>query len=320
MSATAGRERLGVAVVIPNWNGARWLRGCLEPLAAQTRPVDEIVVVDNGSSDESLSLLRSSPVSPRVIELGRNTGFAYAVNRGIEATTAPAIATINTDVVLVPEWVERMAARLESDPGLGAVACKMLQLGDEQRLYDAGDILRRDGACEQRGRLRADDGSYDEAGEVFAACAGAAIFRRAALDSVGGAFDERLVIYLEDVELGLRLRLAGWRCGYEPVVALHAGEGSAQALDPPVQHWVQRNTLLLVARYFRASWLPLVIYRQLGWAWHALRERRLATQWRGTLAALPLLGAMLRERAAVRRASKVPIEEAIPPRPIRGAR
>jgi hypothetical protein len=83
---------------------------------------------------------------------------------------------------------------------------------------------------------------------------------------------------------------------------------------------VERNTLLLVAKTFPWRWLPYVAYRQLGWAWHALRERRLRAHLTGALAALPLLPAMWRERRALRAAAEVPIEEAVPARPFRGPR
>ena len=138
---------------------------------------------------------------------------------------------------------------MRADPAVAAVATKMLSLRDPNEIDDAGDVLRRDGACEQRGRFHRDDGSFDRPGEVFGACAGAALYRREAVLGVGG-FDRRLFAYLEDVDLGLRLRLAGWRCRYEPVVALHAGGGSSAALGYGQLYLVQRNTLALVARYF----------------------------------------------------------------------
>ena len=128
------------------------------------------------------------------------------------------VALLNPDVALAPDWLERTTGTLADDARLGAVACKMVDMADPRRLYDTGDLLRRDGAAEQRGRFAVDDGRYDGAGKVFAACAGAALYRRAAVEEVGG-FEERFFLYLEDVELGLRLRLAGWACGYEPAVA-----------------------------------------------------------------------------------------------------
>jgi GT2 family glycosyltransferase len=306
-----------LAVIVPNWNGARWLRGCLRSLARQSRPPAELIIVDNGSTDGSLELAAELAPHAHVIALGRNTGFAHAANRGLAATDASAVALINTDVELDPDWLERTAAALERDPSLAAVGCKMVDLADRGRLYDAGDVLRRDGVCEQRGRFERDDGRYDDAGPVFAACAGAALYRRAAVLAVGG-FDERFFAYLEDVDLGLRLRLAGWRCHYEPVVAAHASGGSSWQLERPVAAWVERNTLLLVLKAFPLRWAPLVAYRQAGWAWHALRERRLRAHLRGAVAAGPLVPGMLRDRRRLRRAARVSIFEAVPARPIRG--
>lgn len=308
-----------VAVIVPNWNGRRWLGQCLHSLTEQTMPPAEVLVVDNGSTDGSLGLVSDFDLPARTIELGHNTGFATAANRGIEAARAPAVALVNTDVALAADWIERLVAVLAGDSRLAGVACKMLQMDDPETVYDAGDFLRRDGVCEQRGRGCPDDGRFDAPIEVFAPCAGAALYRREALLTVGG-FDERLFSYLEDVDLGLRLRLAGWRFRYEPAVALHAGGGSSWQLPAGVEHWVERNTLLIVAKAFPARWLPLVIYRQLGWAWHALRERRLSAHASGAARALPHVPQMVRERRRLSRAARVTLEEVVPSRPIRRAR
>jgi GT2 family glycosyltransferase/SAM-dependent methyltransferase len=318
-----------VSVVIPNWNGRRWLPGCLEALAEQTSRPAEVIVVDNGSVDDSLRYLRDEHPGVRIVSLPRNTGFAHAVNRGVGLASAPFVALLNTDVVVETDWLERMGRTLHDDPAAASVACKMLVLDDRRgghggragasQIYDAGDILRRDGACEQRGRFSTDDGRFDAAGEVFGACAGAALYRARAIAAVGG-FDERYFAYLEDVDLALRLRLAGWRCRYEPAIARHAGEGSSSSRLGLREFLVTRNTLLLVAKAFPARWLPYVAYRQAGWAWHALSERRLTGHLRALGAALPLLPGVLGGRRAVLAGARVPIGVAVPPRPFRGPR
>jgi GT2 family glycosyltransferase len=255
-----------------------------------------------------------------VLALGSNGGFARAANAGLRAVTADAVALVNTDVVLAPDWLERAVAALQAAPRAAAVATKLVDLRDPTLLYDAGDVLRRDGVCEQRGRFERDGGRYDAPGEVFSACAGAALYRRSAVLEAGG-FDERFGTYLEDVDLGLRLRMAGWRCRWEPrAVARHAGGGSAAALRHGPGAWVERNTLLLVARAFPPRWLHLVAYRQLAWAWHAARAGELRAHLAGVSMALPLLPSFLRERGALRHGAAVPVEEAVPPRPIRGPR
>jgi GT2 family glycosyltransferase len=282
-----------VAVVIPNYNGARWLPGVLASLAGQTVAPAEVLVVDDGSTDDSAAIAEAA--GARVLRLAENGGFARAANAGVAAVGSEAVALVNTDVVLEPDWIERALAALGASEG--AVATKLLDLDDPAILYSAGDVLRRDGVCEQRGRFERDRGAYDEPGEVFSACAGAALYRRVAVLGV---------------ELGLRLRLAGWGCAWEPrAVARHAGAGSSGGPGA----LIERNTLLLVARHFRLRWLPLVAYRQLGWAWHAARDGRLREHLAGARMALPLLPAFLRDR----RRSPL-IDEVIPARPIRGRR
>ena len=308
-----------VSVVVPNWNGLDWLPQCIAALREQTLAPAEVIVVDNGSTDGSLAYLASGHPEIRVIALDCNTGFAHAANRGIRAARHGFVALINTDVVLADDWLQRVAEVLSRHAEAASVACKMLSLEDQTRVYDAGDVLRRDGVCEQRGRFARDDGRWDSPGEVFGACAGAAMFRRDAILAVGG-FDERYFAYLEDVDLALRLRMAGWHCRYEPVVALHAGEGSSHQLRSGYQFLVTRNTILLIVKSFPIRWLPLVAYRQLAWTWHAAGERRICTHVRALFAAAPLIRQMWRERRRLAAHARVPVTEAIPPRAFRGPR
>lgn len=301
-----------VAVVVPNRDGRRWLPGLLASLRAQTRAPDRLVVVDDGSRDGSAEWLQEQGVE--VIARPEPGGFAAAVNAGLAAVRdVDAVALVNTDVELAPDWLERMAAALEAAPEAGSVACKMVSLERPGIVDDAGDFLRRDGVCEQRGHGRVDRGAWDQPGEAWGACAGAALYRRAALDEVGG-FDERYGMYLEDVDLALRLRLAGWSCRYEPAVARHAGGGAGAAR----RRWVARNTLLLVARWFPWRWVPYVLYRQAAWLVAAARGGYLGEHLAGLAAGLRALPGALRARRSDRGRRKASIDEAVPPRPWRG--
>ena len=317
MSGRSTSTGARASVVIPSWNGLSWLPECLRSIAEQTVPAAEVIVVDNGSRDGSRSFLRARHPLVRVIELGHNTGFAHAANCGIRAADGELIALINTDVVLNADWLARLIDALERHPEAASVACKMLSLADPSTVDDAGDVLRRDGACEQRGRFCPDDGRWDEPGEVFGPCAGAALFRRSAVVAVGG-FDERYFAYIEDVDLSLRLRLAGWSCRYEPAVALHAGQGSSDQLAGGHRPLATRNTLILIAKAFPLRWLPLVAYRQIAWAWHARREQRLRAHLGAIVSALPRMPAALRARRRLSRSARVPIAAVVPSRPIRG--
>jgi len=306
-----------VSIVVPNWNGRQWLPACLEAIAAQELVASEVIVVDNGSRDGSLEYLYAEHPAVRVVALKENTGFAHAANVGLRAARNELVALVNNDVVLARDWLARMVPAIRADDGVAAVACKMLSLEDPSRVYDAGDVLRRDGVCEQRGRFMRDDGRWDLPGDVFGACAGAALYRRSAVLGLGG-FDERYFAYLEDVDLALRLRLAAWRCRYEPAVALHAGAGSSRELPGGHRFLVARNTLVLVAKSFPVRWLPFVAYRQAAWAWHALRDGHLGAHLRGLVAALPMLPAALGERRSLLSAPAVPPSVAVPVRPYRG--
>jgi GT2 family glycosyltransferase len=307
--------RVRVAVVVPNRDGRRWLPGLLASLHAQTRPPDRVVIVDDGSGDGSVAWLRGEGVE--VVERASSGGFAAAVNTGFAAVAGDceAVALLNTDVALAPDWLARTVEVLEAAPGAGAVACKMVGMDDPGLIDDAGDTLRRDGVCEQRGRGRRDDGRFDAPGEVWGACAGAALYRSSAVAGVGG-FDESYGMYLEDVDLALRLRLAGWTCRYEPAVARHAGAGSGAA----VGYFVARNTLLLAVRWFPARWAPYVLYRQASWLVDAARRgpRALLAHLRGLAAALPRVPAAWRARRGPGGTQRAAMERAVPARPWRG--
>jgi glycosyltransferase involved in cell wall biosynthesis len=307
--------RLRVAVVVPNRDGGHWLPALLASLRAQTRLPDRIVVVDDGSCDGSVAWLRGEGVE--VVERAVSDGFAAAANAGFAAvaSTCDAVALINTDIVLAPDWLARTVEVLEAVPDAGAVACKMVGMDDPGLIDDAGDTLRRDGVCQQRGRGRRDDGRFDAPGEVWGACAGAALYRHGAVVGVGG-FDESYGMYLEDVDLALRLRLAGWACRYEPVVARHAGAGSGAA----VGFFVARNTMLLVVRWFPLRWAPYVAYRQASWLVDAGRRGpgALGVHVRGLVAAVPRLPRAWRARQGPGGTQRAAMERAVPARPWRG--
>lgn len=316
-----GVER--VAAVVPSHHGRRWLGSCLAALAAQRDAAfTAVIVVDDGSTDGSVSWLAETQRGVDVVARPAQGGFACAANDGLRRAAAlgcDAVALVNTDVELAEDWLARTIGALR--PGDAAVACKMVSLADPGIIDDAGDLLRRDGAAAQLGQGHRDDGRWDAPGEAWGACAGAALYRLAPVLAAEG-FDEELGQYLEDVDLALRLRLGGWNCAYAPAVARHANGGSTAALAAPVRFWVARNTLVIAATWFPVRWWPLVAYRNASWLAHAAGEGRGAATWqvRGVLAGVVAGGRRLRGRRARRATVTRPVEEAVPAVPWRGPR
>ena len=325
-AGAGGSPRLSVAVVVPAHDSRAWLPACLAALAGQGFAA--LWVVDDGSRDGTAAWLAAEHPQVRVLATGPGAphGFAVSAELGVRAAleAADAVALVNADVELRPGWLAAAAAALEGVPSggglFGAVAGKMVRREDPGVIDDAGDILRRDGVCEQRGRLHPDAGRWDVPGEVWGVCAGAALYRRSAWREAGG-LEPVYRNYLEDVDLALSLRSSGWACAYAPeAVAVHAGGASAGSLPAPVRYWTARNTLLLAARWFPLRWLPLVAYRQVAWLVAAARDGVLRAHLRGARDGVREGARAWPGRRARRRDARIPIGRAVPARPWRGSR
>lgn len=298
-----------VAVVIPSWNSAGLLPRCLDSLADQGAEL-ELMVVDNGSGDGSVELLRERGV-PHV-SLPRNVGFAAAVNLGAARTAAPVVLALNADTVLEPGAVGRLAAALAAAPGLGGVQPRILQLEDAvegdvegARLYSRGMALSADGRAFEEGAGEAQDARGAAAREVFGVCGAACLLRRELFDGLGG-YDERYFAFYEDVDLNVRARIAGWRFAYVPeAVVWHVGNASWMAEAPSPGAWnarlVARNRLATQVKFMPARALPRIAAVEAGALARAAKQRRLRATLAGKLAALRWLPALLRERRQLRR-------------------
>ncbi len=230
-----------VCVIVVNWNGVRHLVECLDSLLRQSAPCG-VLVVDNNSSDGSVAMVRER-YGGRVelIVNPQNWGYARALNIGIRATTDPFVIVLNNDTVADRDFVDRLAKAALADQRVGMCAPKILSLSDPTLIDNAGQCLYRDGIGRGRGRLQRDVGQYDKPGEVLLPSGCAALLRRTMLEEIGG-FDEDFFAYCDDTDLGLRGRLAGWKCVYEPsAVVYHKYSGSSDAYSPLKAFLVERN-------------------------------------------------------------------------------
>src|SRR5215210_473703 len=208
----------GVDVVIPTWNGRALLERCLETLATQTLPA-RVIVADNGSTDGTAELLRERFPEVRHVALPENLGFGIAVNRAAAAGEGQAVVLVNNDVELDAGFVAAMVSPLE-DQRVGMVAGLLLRPG-RTTVDSYGLELDRTLAAFPRFAGQPYRPELLHERDLAAPSGGAAAYRREAYEAAGG-FDERLFAYMEDVDLGLRLRAAGWRAaGAREAIAVH---------------------------------------------------------------------------------------------------
>jgi N-acetylglucosaminyl-diphospho-decaprenol L-rhamnosyltransferase len=232
-------------VYIPNFNGAARLGGVLRGLGEQTRPL-EVVLVDNGSSDESVELARRELAGVKAVELGENLGFGRAINRAVAEAPGDPVILLNNDAVPEPRFVEALLEGLGE--GVDAVAGVLLQERAPELIDSAGVVADS--------TLMGFDHLHGERAETAEAAApplgptgGAALYRRSAFEALGG-FDERIFLYYEDLDLALRLAARGGRSRLAPQArALHAYSASLGAASARKYAWTGWSRGYMLRRY-----------------------------------------------------------------------
>ncbi len=242
-------------------------------LALQTRSFDEVIVVDNGSSDGSAEYARS--LGATVLELPENVGFAPAVNRGIERALAGGadwIAILNNDVTLEPEWLERLLAAPNNDEHVHFITGKILSAADHSILDGTWDEISRGGAALRCGSGKPDGPYWNQRREIRMAPMTAVLFRAEIFNRIG-TLDEDFISYLEDVDFGLRCLKSGLGGVYEPMaVAYHQGSSTLGQWSLDAVGKLARNQILLERKHFSGfPRLPILVSQML-WGVLALRH------------------------------------------------
>lgn len=230
--------------VVVSWNGAHLLPACLDSLAAQTVPVD-VLVVDNASSDGTAELLEARGV--RTVRAPRNLGFAGGAALGMQGATGH-VVLLNNDATFAPDAVEQLLEAFD-EPRVGAATAKILLAGTDPVLVNStGNVVSGDGRGTDRD-FRRPLGTESTDPDVFGFCGGAALLRREMLDDVGG-FDPSLFLYYEDTDLSWRLRAAGWSVRYVPTAVAHHLHAASSGTDSPVfRYYNTRNSLIVLTRH-----------------------------------------------------------------------
>lgn len=213
-------------VIIVNWNGGALLGQCIRHLQAQTVQPHKVLLVDNASTDDSLAQLPDWPLLA-VLRMDSNLGFAVANNRAIALSRTEYVVLLNPDAFAAPDWLEHLLAAAQKHPLAAAFGSRQLCAENPALLDGVGDCYHLSGMAWRAAHGQAQKSCHLIEKEIFAPCAAAALYRRAVFMEVGG-LDERYFCYMEDVDLGFRLRLAGHTARYVPsAVVRHVGSATS---------------------------------------------------------------------------------------------
>jgi GT2 family glycosyltransferase len=294
-----------LSVVIPSWNGRELLRPCLDALAAQLRPPDEVIVVDNGSADHTLEFLTDEYPAIRTVALDRNGGFASAVNRGIELARGDYVVLLNNDAIADEGWLGALEGAMQgASEDVLFVTSKMLEL-DGLHIDSAGDTVDRWGNPKRRGTGQLDTGQFDDDLDVLAGCGGATMYRRAEIMRLG-LFDEKFFAYFEDVDIALRGALQGFRGRYEPTARVrHAGSSTSARVPGLRERLCSRNGWFVIVKNVPAPrvfpMLAMHIALETIRLLNGLRDGSFGPRLHGHLEAARMVPMMWRERRSTQR-------------------
>jgi len=302
-----------ISVVIPSYNGARYLEACLQSLLKQSFGAIEIIVVDNASGDQSEQVVSRAAPAAKFLRMRRNLGFTGAVNAGIREARGTWIAVLNNDTEAEADWLSECMEAVARHPEASFLACRIIDFKNRNLIYSAGDCFLRAGIGYRRGQDCPDHEDYRKEEEIFSACGCAALYRKSALEERSG-FDERFFAYLEDVELGIRLQAMEQRGWYVPraVVYHHGGATSGGEFSPLAVRLRTRNSLLLVLKSLPSGIIARSIFRiafaQIFWFARALAHGRLWSYLRGLAGAILMFPGVLQSRRLLRRIGKRPAD------------
>ena len=302
-----------VTVAILNYDGRELLDVVVPSVLVQQFGPCRVIVVDNGSRDGSANYVSSRWPSVEVLVIPKNIGVAAALNRAVAASESELIALLNNDIELEPTWLGELVVALDAHPETASASGKLLRFHDRTTIDSAGDLLFWSSAVHNRGAGELDEGQFDNPQPVFAACAGAALFRRRAFDVIG-RFDESFFAYLEDVEWGMRAQLRGLGSWYVPTaVGYHMGGATTSKRPGLYVRHQRRNQLLLVIKTFpkeallRHGWK--IAANQLLMLVASARDRVLAAHIRGLLDVVSRLPQALGARKEIQGSRVVGVRE-----------
>ena len=229
------------SVIIPNWNGRDLLKDCLTSLLKQTFKDFEIILVDNGSADDSIDYTKENFPEVKIIGLDKNYGFAKAINKGVKASNAKYVVFLNNDTEVDKNWLKNLINCAESHREAISVNSKILNFYDRKIIDGVGILINEVGQARSIGWDEKDLGQFEKQQYIFGATGGASLFRRQEFIAVGG-FDENYFMYCEEVDFAFRAQFLGFQFIYCPkAVVYHKHKATAKKLSQHVEYWQFKN-------------------------------------------------------------------------------
>lgn len=297
-----------VSVIIPNWNGMRYLDVCLNSLLKQTFKDFDVIVVDDASTDNSVKFVMDRYPMVSIIRLPDNKGFCTAVNEGIKNSSGEYIALLNNDTEVGPGWLDALYNSINARADVGFCASKILYFNNRNIIESAGIGFSSELAGFPIGAFLNMD-SYDQIREVFGACACAAIYRRKMLDEIG-LFDESFFMIGDDIDISFRAQLAGYRCLYVPnAIVYHHGSASLKSWSSKRVHYICKNEINVIIKNVPLKILfkkiVTLLYGQIRHLILYALKGRLISALKGKVAAISQVKAMWAKRRLNQRNKKV---------------
>lgn len=254
------------SIIIPNYNGISYLGPCIDSIHGQDFQDYEIILVDNASQDESVSFIKNSYPDVILVENIQNRGYAGGCNDGVKVASGEFFLFLNTDTVLEKEFLTRISDVIDKYPQYGMYAPKMVY--PDGRINSTGICISLSGAAWDRGMGEEDNGQYNVSEDILGPCGGAAIIKRETFYDAG-CFDEDFFLYMEDVDLILRIQLAGWKCRYLPKAIVYHHHGGTAGIGSDITiYYGNRNILWFPIKDFPFRLLvlavPWIICRTIG--------------------------------------------------------
>lgn len=243
-------KKIKASIIIPNWNGRELLNDCLKSLKKQDA---KIILVDNGSTDDSINFVSVNFPAAKIVKLSKNFGFAKAINEGVKESKSEYVIFLNNDTEVDKDFVESLIACADSHPEVISVNSKLLNFYDRKIIDGVGIQINEVGQARSIGWQEQDRGQYNNEFYIFGATGGASLFRREDFVKLG-LFDESYFMYSEEVDFAFRAQFAGFKSIFCPkAIVYHKHKASAKKKPQHIEYWQFRNMMQTVIRDFPTS-------------------------------------------------------------------